>query len=356
MNFNQFRSKFKGSKFSISSVTKLWKLYPEKLSDIELNKRISENFNFKSFIPKKIPIFKKSLTSDIITEGEAVIRAIKIKINKINLNELPKFEKYYNIDRLLFEGNENIFLVKDKLNNLYVAKEMTDIYTLYEAELMRLAFEITKTHKIHNNPFLKFYGMYITNKKMPVYVMEYFKGFTLEYHKYTEKQIKNIVRNIYTGLNMLHSNNMVHGDPHSGNILYDGKRLVMFDITLQDETTIYIDNYARYFTTEKILNSISTDGIYITDEIVIDFLNQKVDISEFGYSILNIFTNSDMAEEIYLNNPGVYQNFTPYPWLNELLRRILHVNIFERPTSQEVLNFINNLKQNKLLFKLLKTK
>nr|QBK89623.1 MAG: ankyrin repeat protein [Pithovirus LCPAC001] len=61
LTWNQFRSKFKGSGFSTTHVSNLWKQYPEKLSDIELNKRISQNFNFKTIFTKKVTIRRVSL-------------------------------------------------------------------------------------------------------------------------------------------------------------------------------------------------------------------------------------------------------------------------------------------------------
>lgn len=88
LTFNQFRSKLKGSGYSMIQVGKLWRQYPDKLSDNNLDVRIADNFNFDSVIFRENHELSNKITPSKYDKESSIYKSQRTeKINTVSLKD-----------------------------------------------------------------------------------------------------------------------------------------------------------------------------------------------------------------------------------------------------------------------------
>lgn len=98
----------------------------------------------------------------------------------------------------------------------------------------RLFDEIQILKKLDHHSIVRIFEYFESDISIQI-VMNYIKGKEL-YEKfsgnkelYTEENIKDVMRQLLGAINYIHSQEIIHGDLKSENILYDGKSITLID-------------------------------------------------------------------------------------------------------------------------------
>ena len=258
-------------------------------------------------------------------------------------------EKEYKIIKQLGEGGfGKVYLVK-KDNQKYALKKTINALKKDELEQIKKIIDILS--KINNEYLIKYYKTFMENDTLNI-LMEYggeknLKQFIEEYKNkgelIDEKIIEDIITQICKGLKEIHDNKIIHRDLTPDNIFIDGnKKIKIGDFGVSKILTTY-NNYAK-----TKIGKFS----YLAPEILKGKeYNNKVDIYSLGCIIYELFSLNEYFTDKF-DEKECKINIDIYnPKYQELIDLLLKKNYHERPKIEEVLNYINSIKNNSNLEK-----
>ncbi len=215
-----------------------------------------------------------------------------IIISKNNILELV----YYNIKFPFYNGNLNIYETQIIDYNSFIKK--------YEVEEKNIKFLFTENCLVNKIIMIK---------------MDLYKSslHTVIYNKQINNKIisfKNIVHNIILGIDKLHSNNLIHGDIKSSNILYNDD----LDVVLIDFGGIKHINNKKYNKTCTLTSRAPEELIYeVNSGFVSDIWSLGLVFCEILFrrnpitDLYNIYSNYDeniiekQFKNYYMNKKGI---------------------------------------------------
>lgn len=227
----------------------------------------------KIVIPKKTMEGYQKL-SDVIDVNNEFLRGF----------EIYKYLRDTNDKRILIIQNPK------KLKEKYILK--------IKSEISKYEYNVYKILTTKNHPNIQtILVMWIVNGKY-FSLCEYIEGDDLyeymdKYGGFTEKQLKNITRQIICGLEFLHENNIAHADLKCENVIYNSinetVKIIDFDLSViinEKYKDVYID---KLFGTPMYISHESKKlGIY----------SSLTDIWQFGVLLYLIITNTYPCEHI----------------------------------------------------------
>lgn len=259
---------------------------------------------------------------------------------------LPPLTLHFDIvEQIAKGGNSIVYSIKSKDNKLFVCK-------IYDENIKEMAMEeslmASKISKYPNkSPFLTFYGAY-SHDKQQVNVYELFEGRELSIlvdcirknptSKPSEQQMIHVARSLLEQVAYLNDIGLCHGDIHSGNILNDGIRFILIDITGQT----YNSKYPAYVHAEICQTTVEYWDKSIRLGYTPTSLIWKKDIFNIGEVLIELLGYNSLPNE-YLENPDKYRISSEYPSLDFIINSAISVDISKRPFAIDLLKFIETL-------------
>jgi len=158
----------------------------------------------------------------------------------LNPNEQFNPSNHYNIynfnDFINSGGYAKVFIAKNIITNKTFAIKCIEIKHFSQEELYNISREQLILHSLNHTGIIKLYDSFQFNNKF-YNVMDYCKGGELETYlkekKFlSEKESKNIFKQIYNAVKYIHSQNIIHRDLKPNNILFKDearKNIVLID-------------------------------------------------------------------------------------------------------------------------------
>jgi len=277
-------------------------------------------------------------------ESEEIVKKLKEICHEINPDNL-----FTNMEKIGQGASAVVYIAnpvgasKDEV----VAIKQMDLEKQSKKDLILNEIQVMKLYK-HKN-IVNFIDGYFWNDKLWV-IMEYVSGGTLTdilvNNFMNEKQISVVCREVLQGLVFLHSQNIIHRDIKSDNILLsmDG------DIKLTD-----FGFCAQLNEQNSKRNTMVGTPYWMAPEVVTKKLyGPKIDIWSLGIMVIEMvegeppYLNENPLRALYLiatnGSPSVRHIEQQSPEFKEFLERCLQVEADERPTSEEALEltFIKN--------------
>ena len=130
-----------------------------------------------------------------------------------------------------------VFIANNIITNKIYAIKCIEINNFSQEELYNISREQLILHSLNHTGIIKLYDSFQYDNKF-YSVMEYCKGGELEaYLKeknfLSEKEAKNIFKQIYNAVKYIHSQNIIHRDLKPNNILFkdeEKKNIVLIDL------------------------------------------------------------------------------------------------------------------------------
>ena len=242
-------------------------------------------------------------------------------------------------------GNSTVWSITTQDGKQFACKipdEDTEDSLLLESQMM------SKISKYPNkSPFLTFYGIYSHNGN-PVSVHELFEGQELQVliqhirenpaRKLTEQQILQVAKSLFGQVAYLNNIGLSHGDIHSSNILNNGKRLVLIDITGQ----YYNPDFSETGHAEVSKTTVEYWRKAINQGISPVHLLWKKDEFDIGQILRTLMGYDDIPRwDVYIQDPDKYKVTSEYPKLNILVNSAMEIDISKRPSASELLTYMN---------------
>ena len=260
--------------------------------------------------------------------------------------------KEYKIIKEIGKGGfSKVYKVKNE-NKEYAPKQIPLDNKKDEEKIRREAKILSN---IDNNEYIvKYYDSYKDEKSFYI-LMEYCEGIDLRelIEKYKnegklmdEQLIYSIVLDICLGIKEIHKNNIIHRDLKPENIFrLNNNKIKIGDFGVAKQ----LDQ------NKKSANSMYGTLNYVAPELLKGKYNNKVDIWSLGCIIYELLTLNycfeniiDLCDKIYSNKRYGEININKYnnKW-QVLIDLLLKKDYNERPTIDEVINFLNKEFKNK---------
>ena len=158
----------------------------------------------------------------------------------LNSNEQFNPSNHYNIynfnNFINSGGYAKVFIANNIITNKIYAIKCIEIINFSQEELYNISREQLILHSLNHTGIIKIYDSFQYNNKFYT-VMDYCKGGELntylkEKKFLSEKESKNIFKQIYNAVKYIHSQNIIHRDLKPNNILFkdeDKKNIVLID-------------------------------------------------------------------------------------------------------------------------------
>ena len=255
------------------------------------------------------------------------------------------------IEKELGKGNfSTVYLVRyKKNNNLYSLKEIQSGRYKNDLEILKAQKKINFLQSLENRHIINYFSSFIENGYLYI-ITEYMNGGNLNtFFKKAkekgelidEKQIWDILIQILTGLDYLHTKKqIIHRNLKPENILLDTdgnakiSGLDSLSLNLNDEDDIL-----------STFNMITGPNQFMSPEMVNGGnFNFKSDVYILGLTFFNLLSGDLSDKNIFLNN-DTFSNLnqgetTPGGYSKELknfITKLLTIELDERPTSYEAL-------------------
>ena len=206
----------------------------------QISKHLSSLNNYKNQ--------NKTTIHSIFTLNEILINDYDIQYftnNEIlfftlNSNEQFNPSNHYNIyhfnNFINSGGYAKVFIANNIITNKIYAIKCIEIINFSQEELYNISREQLILHSLNHTGIIKIYDSFQYNNKFYT-VMDYCKGGELntylkEKKFLSEKESKNIFKQIYNAVKYIHSQNIIHRDLKLNNILFkdeDKKNIVLID-------------------------------------------------------------------------------------------------------------------------------
>ena len=305
----------------------------------------------------------------IPTQSNQSDSSIKIK-NLITKSESRMEDNYKILCELGRGGFGSVFKVQHyKTKTIYAMKVVRKINKTFQEGNQTFLQEIEILITLEHPNIIKIYEYY--EDEINYYLItEYVSGGELfDYIErdttFCESKAKKIIKQILQALNYLHSNNLVHRDIKSENIL------VEYSYAEHDDVNIKIIDFGtcNYVTQDKHLTMKVGSPYYIAPEVLKSDYNNKCDIWSTGiilYIMLIGFPpfSGNNYNDMYQNIQKAKLNTTLTQWQllsensKDLITKMLNKDINARLNAQECLNHpwfneldiqYNNKHSNKLM-------
>ena len=254
---------------------------------------------------------------------------------------LPKLTLHFDlIERIGDGGSSTVWSIKSKDDKLFACKipfPDEERFVLIESTYMSRISKYPNT-----SPFLTFYGLYEHNGS-PVMVSELFVGDELEVlikegssKQLSNEEILHIAKCIVEQVVYLNNIGMCHNDIHASNVLYDGNRAVLIDITgdYNDSSCV---NSIHAMTTEEYFTRAIKSGM---DQCDIIWMR---DIFDIGILLRKLVKNdtSYIYHHDYVLDSDKYKISSGSSKLDNVVNSALELDISKRPSAVDLLRYIN---------------
>ena len=261
-----------------------------------------------------------------------------------SLKIIKYIESFEQIKKIGTGAFGNVYKIKHKISNEIVVLKQVQIYDQLHQKQIQTEIEILNFLTTNNvNHVIMFKNIIIGSKQIYMYFpyeeqSDLFDYLTQNNFKLNSNQIKKIVKQIATGLDAIHSNNIIHLDIKIENILINSN----LDIKIIDF------GLSKFVEIEPEIPSI--------DELLAksyEFLFKEVELNYIG-------TLSNIAPEILLLNCyskfadiwsfGIIVyilNFTSHPFYNKskknIINNILNCNVNNTNNNSDSIDFVSEL-------------
>ena len=246
--------------------------------------------------------------------------------------------------------------ISRKTNKIYSIKVCNEIEKNFETIINEIT--LFRLFKNKNSYIVKFYGIYYLNEDNTIWIiLEYFEyGNIISYlnkinYKPNEELLATIIQNVLFGLLFLHSQNIIHRDIKSQNLL------------LSSEGRIKISDFGISINKNNIDSNIIVGSPYwMSPEVIIrDEYNEKTDIYSLGITIYELveglppyseFKPAIAMKKIIQNPIKSLKKGNNYSnEFNDFVKLCLKVDFNERPNICQLLDhkFIKKSGSVKLL-------
>ena len=296
---------------------------------------------------KVIGINKKGSINSNHNLGTLLISPIKAFLNqKLEYIKIPIFLnniEYKVIKELGRGGFGRVYKVlKKSERKLYALKQIPIIEETKE-RIKKIQNESINLSKCESKNIVKFYDSYLDKKKNFYIIMEYCDGENLR--SFIDKHIKdgilieeniikNIVKQICTGLKVIYDSKIVHRDLKPENIFINGN----FDIKIGD---FGLSKKLNFFSKQALTINKAGSDYYIAPETFFQSVyHEKSDIWSLGCIIYELFNLSIYSKDKHENNiKKIDTKFYNYKW-QELIDSLLQKDIPKRFNINQVNQFL----------------
>ncbi|XP_076315911.1 serine/threonine-protein kinase PAK 3-like [Tachypleus tridentatus] len=272
-------------------------------------------------------------------DGKLTDKEIMIKLRSIVSQGNPNM-KYRKISEIGHGASGTIYTAIDKVTGLKVAVKQINLNQQVKKELLIRELSVLQETK-HPN-IVKYFDSYLVGDELWV-IMEYMEGGCLTdiVNKtcLCENEISVVCKEVLKGIEFLHTNNVIHRDIKSSNILL-GKD---YSIKLAD-----FGLSAKISRKQNKRTSVVGTRQWMAPEIIIGKMyGPEVDIWSLGITVIEMIDgqppyydeNSDMIYNLILTNgkPEIENKHNLSPVFQDFLNKCLEVDVTKRYTASELL-------------------
>ena len=256
------------------------------------------------------------------------------------LSDPPNLTSHYTlVDHIADGGSSTVWSVRSKDNKLFACKipyPDDEDFVLIESIYMKRISQYPNA-----SPFLTFYGLY-EHEGSPVMVTELFQGEELAglsdkisqglTAQLTNDEILHIAKCILEQVVYLNNIGMCHGDIHNSNILYDGNRAVLIDIT-GDYTDPNDIHPTMLMTTDEYLNKAVDSNPLIW----------KKDIFDIGIVLreLVVYDTNPILYHDFVSKSDKYKIVSGCSKLDMVVNSALQLDISQRSSAKRMLRYVD---------------
>jgi len=257
-------------------------------------------------------------------------------------------EEYYELGEEIGRGGFSVvFEAKDKQTGQRVAIKCVQLAVQADDEAMvALKREIRIMKKVSHPNILKLYEVFVEDDSFYL-VMELVPGKELferiiDRGQYSEKHASNIIRQIVSAVEYLHSNGIAHRDLKPENLLSSGD---------DDNEVIKIIDFglSKKFGDEQLVTSVGSPGYVAPEVLTAESYDKSVDMWSVGvilYILLCGFPPffADTSTELFKKIIDVKYDFDDPAWDDvsdapkDIIRRLLVKEPSERLTAKQLLD------------------
>lgn len=264
--------------------------------------------------------------------------------SKININNyLDNSLKYEPIKEIKITKDGWVYNVKNKKYNRNEIAKIIIVHKKDENDIFKFFNAVGIISKKMDNHIVHYSVLkYVTKKSIIISMPEYLKCLlNYEIENMDNITICNALSDICNGLYSIHKENCIHGSLKPSNIFQDGKEWLISDyceyLLYKDYSNFDIEDY-RYFSPEiiKALPITSASDMWSFGCIVYYFISGKHAFSDKNMADLKKSILSKSYESLDSKNQS----------LINLIEKLLIIDDTKRITSKEVINILQNNRNN----------